>query len=227
MKIFVYNPESLSYDKLTPKFKLLFSSVIVLLVFSAFFAGTFFGVKTTVNKINTSGDNFNMASKYDMNPEHDMAWKDSVFKDYAVRADVYLSRPIFEGTPLKGKMMALCARNAYDSTGVLLPVELALAQAQHESGMGREGKSPKNNPFNVGETDAGTVKWFDSTFEGTQSYYYYMCKNYLSCRDVDDLFVNFVNCNGKRYASTSTYESTIRNQYYLNKKWINKSLKQK
>lgn len=224
MQIFKYDKDNLSFTKLGNKFFLSLSSGLVILIVAAFFIGIMVG-GSVVNKVRNNV-NHQLASKYDLNPEHDLAWKEATFKDYAKRATIYLSRPIFEGTPLKGNMLALCARNAYDSTGILLPVELALAQAQWESGMGREGKSPKNNPFNVGEHDNGTVIWFNSTFEGTQSYYYWMCKTYLKCRTVDDLFVNFVNCSGKRYASRIDYESTIRNQYYSNKKWIDNNLKQ-
>jgi len=226
MNIFKYEKESLSFSKLSNKFIISISSGIVLVVLLSFLLGVIVG-NSNVNKSSKHNINHQLASKYDLNPEHDMAWKDSTFKNYSIRAGIYLSRPVFEGTPLEGDMMSLCARNAYDSTGVLLPVELALAQAQWESGMGREGRSPKNNPFNVGEHDSGTVIWFDNTFEGTQSYYYWMCKTYLSCNNVEELFVNFVNCDGHRYASREDYESTIRNQYYMNKKWIDNNLKQK
>lgn len=223
MNIYTFDKETLSLNKVKLKSKVLFVIGILTLIFVSFLYGTSFSSGAIFKK----NSNHIMASKYDLNPEHDMAWKDSTFKEYERRATIYLSRPIFNGTPLKGHMLALCARNAYDSTGVVLPVELALAQAQWESGMGREGKSPKNNPFNLGEHDNGTVKWFKSTFEGTQSYYYWMCKTYLKCKNVDDLFVNFVNCDGNRYASHVNYESIIRDQYYINKKWIDENLKQK
>jgi hypothetical protein len=231
MQLFKYDPTNLSYTKLTSNFKLRAAIVIMSLMLMSFFLGTVLGSVKTERYIAEKDlkDRWStmLESKYDLSPEHGLAWKDSTFKEYTKRANIYLSRPVFKGTPLKGEIMALCARNAYDSTGVLLPVELALAQAQHESGMGREGKSPKNNPFNIGEHDSGTVKWFNSTFDGTQAYYYYMCRNYLSCRSIDELFGNFVNCSGHRYASSITYEETIRNQYYSNKKWIDNSLKQK
>jgi len=223
--IYTYDTKTLSLNKIKLKSKVLFYTGIFTISAFSFFIGTFFNSETILKNKYRNNPNYNMASKYDLNPEHDMAWKDSTFNEYAIRAEVYLSRPIFEGTPLKADMMALCARNAYDSTGVILPLELALAQAQWESGMGREGKSPTNNPFNIGEGDGKTTKWFNSTFEGTQSYYYYMCRNYLGCKTVEELFVNFVNCSGKRYASEPSYEQTIRNQYYVNKNWINNSLK--
>ena len=221
MNIYTLDKESLSYNTIPKKLKTIFVLTILFLIITSFFLGVFFG-----KSIPEHHPNFIMASKYDLNPEHDMIWKDSIFKNYAIMADAYLSRPIFKGTPLKGEMLSLCARNAYDSTGILLPLELALSQAQYESGMGREGKSPKNNPFNIGEYDSGTVQWFNSTFEGTQAYYYYICKNYLKNKSVDELFVNFVNHNGDRYASIPSYEKNIRGQYYAIKNWIDKNLKQ-
>lgn len=148
-------------------------------------------------------------------------WKDSVFAEYKDRANLYLSRDEFKGTPIKGEMLSLAAENAYDSTGILLPVELCLAQCQWESGMGLKGKSPKNNPFNVGEFDSGTVMWFDNTFDGIQAYFYLMTTNYLSCNTMDELFKNFVNCSGRRYASGS-YEEHVPNQYYYIKNWLDK-----
>lgn len=228
MRLYIFNQKNLSYDRISQKQRLILILGIFSVCLITFFLGTLMGA-TKIKKEyqNNMSANSIAHSKHDLNPEHDAAWKDSVFSDYAIRADLYLSRPKFQGTPLKGEMMALCARNAYDSTGVLLPVELALSQAQWESSMGREGKSPKNNPFNIGENDSGTVQWFNSTFGGTQAYYYYMCRNYLSCRTIDQLFGNFVNCNGHRYASSPTYEEHIRNQYYAIQKWIDNNLKQK
>lgn len=148
-------------------------------------------------------------------------WKDSVFLEYKEKANLYLSREEFEGTPINGEMLALAAENAFDSTGILLPVELCLAQCQWESGMGLKGKSPKNNPFNVGEYDGGTVLWFDSTFEGIQAYFYLMTTKYLSCSDIEDLFKSFVNCSGRRYASGS-YEEHVPSQYYFIVNWLEK-----
>lgn len=227
MRLYTYNEENLSYNRIPQNQKLIFILGIFSICLLSFFVGAMMGTSKTTKKFENNPElasNKFAMSKHDMNPEQLAAWKDSVFKDYAIRADLYLSRPKFQGTPLKGEMMALCARNAYDSTGVLLPVELALSQAQWESSMGREGKSPKNNPFNIGENDSGTVQWFNSTFGGTQAYYYYMCRNYLSCRTIDQLFGNFVNCNGHRYASSPTYEEHIRNQYYAIQKWINNAI---
>lgn len=166
----------------------------------------------------------------DLNSKHDVAiggigWKDSIFVDYKNRADLYLSQEEFLGTPLNGDILALAARNAFDSTGILLPLELALSQGQWESNMGRAGRSPINNPYNVGEYDNGTVLYFESTFDGVQAYYYLMCNNYLSCWSLNELFVNFVNCAGNRYASKAAYERSIKYKYYQIQEWIDENIR--
>ncbi len=151
-------------------------------------------------------------TKENIEPSRNKVWIDSTFTDYEKRAAVYLSRPEFTGTPLNAKMMTLCARNTYDSTGTLVPVELALLQAQIETSMGRAGRSPENNPFNVGETSKGTTMWFNSTFEGTQAYYFLIAKNYLRCKTVEELLMNFSNCSGHRYAEEE-YEIKVSSEY--------------
>lgn len=227
MQLFKFNRERLSYDRITKKNILIFIASIIAVIFIAFYIGTIVGEINVINiksQWNTK-HNTEIVSKYDVDPPHDFAWKDSIFRVYKKRADVYLNRSIFQGTPLNGEILTLCAINAYDSTGILLPVELALSQATWESSMGREGRSPRNNPFNIGEHDSGTTRYFESTFDGTQAYYYYMTKNYLKCRALDELFANFVNCGGKRYATSSDYEIHIRNSYYSIKKWIDNNIK--
>jgi len=154
-------------------------------------------------------------------------WLDSVFVDYERRAEIYLNRVdangkrFFEGTSIKSDMLSLAARNAFDSTGVILPVELALAQAQQESNMGRSGKSPQKNPYNVGEYDNGTNQWFETTFDGIQAYYYLMCRKYLKHKPLDKLFKQFSDINGYRYASDPNYEVELSKQYHFIKKYIN------
>jgi hypothetical protein len=139
------------------------------------------------------------------------AWRDSVFSEQEARAELYLSR--FEDTPIEAHMLRLAAENAFDSLGIVVPIELALAQAQMESSMGTKGRSPVRNPFNIGEYDNGTVMWFDSTFDGVQAYYYFIAKNYLRCKSLEQLFKQFTNCKGKRYATEETYEKLIYEQY--------------
>lgn len=159
-------------------------------------------------------------------PIGSQVWKDSVFADYERRADIYINLK-YPKSPIKGGMLALAAYNTYDSTGVLVPVEFALAQAQLESSMGTEGRSPINNPYNVGEWDDKTVLWFDDTFSGVQAYYFLVVKKYLSCKSLDMLFKNFTNCNGHRYASKPTYEIEIEKQYYYIQRVIDKEIQKK
>ena len=77
------------------------------------------------------------------------------------------------------------------------------------------------------EHDSGTVQWFETTFDGVHAYYYFMCNNYLKCSDLKDLFRSFVNCGGKRYASSNDYESHVGPTYYYIKKWLDKKIKKK
>lgn len=230
MHLYKFDQNRLTYDRITSNKNIMILIIaIVSSVCLSFYVGTVVGKNNEikVENSNNANHNYGIASKYDLDPSHDLAWKDSVFKDYKTRADLYLNRPIFEGTPLTGEILSLCAWNAYDSTGILLPVELALSQATWESGMGREGRSPKTNPFNIGEHDSGTTKYFESTFEGTQEYYYWMCRDYLRCRTLEELFAGFVNCGGHRYASSESYETHIRDSYYRIKRWIDNNLHKK
>lgn len=227
MKLFVYDENNFELKEIKKKDKLYLILSALAILIMVFLLGTSLSSKVRGNsKCNEIAHRQMMryAENSDLFPEDLHVWEDSVFADYKLRADLWLSRSTFEGTPLTGEILTLSARNAYDSTGILLPVELALAQAQLESSMGRAGKSPIKNPYNVGEHDSGTVKWFKSTFDGTQSYFYYMCRNYLRCRSVDQLFVNFVNCSGRRYASLPMYEQNVRNQYYVIKRWLEKNI---
>jgi flagellum-specific peptidoglycan hydrolase FlgJ len=147
-------------------------------------------------------------------------YNDSIRLSYSIQAQKYLDRKVFKSTPLTGEMLAECAIQTYDSTGILVPVELVLAQAQVESGMGRKGRSPINNPFNIGEWNKRTVTVFKSTRQGVQSYFNRMASDYLSCRSMDSLLQNFVNCQGYRYAGSKTYERKIRNQIQFIKRFL-------
>lgn len=145
------------------------------------------------------------------------------FEEYAINAQIYLDRPTFNNTPITGQLLAECARIAYDSTGIVVPLDLALSQAQWESSMGRRGLSAKNNPYNVGEWDGKTTRKFTSTKEGVLAYYMLMVKNYLNHKNVDELLVSFTNNNGHRYASNPHYEKNLKvTQSFINR-WIVKT----
>lgn len=134
------------------------------------------------------------------------------FVEYALKAQRYLDRPEFEGTPLTGSMLTLGAQRAFMATGRIVPLELALVQAQFESGMGRFGRSPLTNPFNVGEFDSGSTQNFGSTQAGVNAYFKLITKDYLRSRNTSQLLDNFINFEGNRYASNPAYEKGLRRQ---------------
>ena len=146
------------------------------------------------------------------------------FKQYEIDAQTYLDKPTFTGTPLSGTMLAECARNAYDSTGIIVPLNLALAQAQFESGMGRKGRSPITNPYNIGEWDGKTVTRFTTTKQGVQSYYFLMASRYLVDKSPEELYQSFTNTAGHRYAKAKDYERKISNQATYIERWIDENM---
>lgn len=139
---------------------------------------------------------------------------------YASLAQNYLARAVFEGTPITGQMLSSGAQNAYDKYGVLVPLELALAQAQFETSMGRKGRNPATNPYNVGEYDEGTKLRFDDLVSGVNAYYDLMAKDYLKNQTLDQLLNNFVNYRGSRYASDPEYENKISQQIQFIRKFL-------
>lgn len=218
-KVFIFSESKLVYTNATKRMRKIFISAVVF----AFFTGYFFGIDTDClfQKRHNDTINNNYITKYDvMRNNH---WKDSIFDDYRAKAELYLSQEHFKGTPIKSEMLSLAARNAYDSTGVFLPVELALSQAQWESDMGRAGRSPITNPYNVGEYDTGTVLFFETTFDGIQAYYYLTCNNYLKHKSLNELLVDFVDYRGYRYASHPSYEQNIKDQYIYIQRWLIKN----
>lgn len=145
------------------------------------------------------------------------------FQQYADKADFYLKREVFKGTPLTGQMLANSAQQAYLQTGVLVPVQLALAQGQFESHFGTDKNSKRdfiNNPFNIGAQDKGNTMKFGSTSEGVDAYYKTMASDYLSTKDVTTLLKDFTNMDGNRYASNKNYESDISKQMTFIDKFI-------
>lgn len=160
----------------------------------------------------------------DVNNENEILRKE--FHNYSIKAQKYLDRPVFKGTPLTGEMLAKCAQSVFDSTGILVPYELALSQAQWESGMGLKGLSPCTNPYNVGEYDDMTLLRFSETFEGVYAYYDLIAKDYLAQKEIHELLQNFTNKRGYRYASKPSYEKDIKNTYSFIQRWTKKYSKE-
>jgi hypothetical protein len=214
-KLYYWSHSEMLFRAIPLKKYITTSSMIIGLLVISFFSGILTQLYLNNSKVNCITDNqlLTIGSQ---------EWKDSVFTDYKQRAEIYLQK--FPDTPIDAGMLKLAAYNAYDSTGILLPVELALAQGQLESTMGTKGRSPINNPYNVGEYDTKTVIWFDNTFAGIQAYYYLMCRDYLKCKSVNTLLKSFRNCNGNRYASKPTYETELARQMNYIKKYTDNAI---
>lgn len=179
----------------------------------------FLGVSIVFNFLTSSYDEIQELDLFSLKKHVEVDTMPAFFENYAEQAQIYLDR--FEGTPITGEILSKCARTTYDSTGIIVPLELALSQAQWESGMGLKGKSPKNNPYNVGEWDRGTMIRFKSTEEGVQAYFNLIAKDYLHGKSMDQLLLNFVNISGHRYASAEDYEVRVGKTCKTIKNWIN------
>lgn len=105
------------------------------------------------------------------------------------------------------------AKTAYDETGIVVPYKLAISQAIIETSLGNTGVGiKKNNPFSLNSPN-GYIYYKDIEF-GVLAYYRKMTKTYLKCKTIDQLLINFVNCNNQRYATTPLYEGRLRKVYY-------------
>ncbi len=198
-KKYIYNEKKLIFEQ--EKYNIIKN---VIIYFSLLLLGIFIGILVMKKETNNIKINyFNLKSKEEFYTIGSKEWRDSTFKMYEKRAEIYLKNI---KTPIKPGMLSLAAYNVYDSLGILVPLELVLAQATLESSMGNEGRSPINNPFNVGEYDSKTVLWFDNTFSGIQAYYFLIAKNYLKCKNLNTLLKDFTNCIGNRYAKNPKYE---------------------
>ena len=142
------------------------------------------------------------------------------FKDYQQKAEKYISRPHFKGTQMTGEMLRNAAEKTFNEQNMLIPIELSLAQAQKESSMGTKGRSPVNNPFNVGEFDEGTKLEFDSPQKGINAYYDLIARRYLNSKTIEQLLSNFTNDEGNRYAKDPGYETYLQNQMPFIKKYF-------
>jgi hypothetical protein len=211
------NKKTLLWEKDKIRIRLSILGVLIL-VLSSFL----FGMYHRVESIEKVFEKTLKSIVFELPKDQNIEYVDSLFVEYEKRANIYLSQEKFEKSPIKGFMLSTCAKDAYLMTGIYLPVELALAQAQMESSMGTKGRSPVNNPFNIGEYNTKTVMTFNSTYEGVKAYYSYMTQDYLKCRPIDLLLKNFTNCGGYRYAGSPDYEKSVSELYFTIEKYINK-----
>lgn len=118
------------------------------------------------------------------------------------------------GSPVTGQMLANGATKAFQRYKKYVPAELALAQITLEGGLDAAPNSKPmrtKNPFNVGNTTDGKVKGFASFQDGVDAYYDLIARKYLvNGRTAKDLVAGFTNDEGKSYADSAKYESSLR-----------------
>lgn len=135
------------------------------------------------------------------------------FEDYASKAEKYI-KSVNSKTDVTGQMLASGAQMAFEKTGKLVPVELALAQLHQEGYLAKGNKANRpqrtKNPFNVGNTDDGSSSYHGNLQSGINTYYDLLTTRYLNKRSPQELMQNFVNGAGNRYASDRNYESSLK-----------------
>lgn len=134
------------------------------------------------------------------------------FQKYVAICDTFIQK---YSNPLgiTGSMMAYAAKNAFNKYGNYVPPELALSQMAIEGGLNGDVNSKPirtKNPFNVGNVDSGEVVQHGNVQSGINTYYNLIARSYIGDgKKVSDLFKNFVNKTGNRYASATGYEQAI------------------
>lgn len=113
------------------------------------------------------------------------------------------------------RLFELCDKYGVD-------VRFAMAQAEAESHFGTKGMAAKTNiVWNVKTYDNDTLDdikrrgdHFKHPDESIEPYLLLLVNNYfVDGKTEEDMFINFVNKDGKRYASSPTYETAVLNIY--------------
>lgn len=101
------------------------------------------------------------------------------------------------------------AVEVYAKDSIVVPYELAIAQAITESSLGNAGVGKhRNNPFSINSKKG--YLYFKTMADGVLAYYYFVSKKYLRCKSLSQLLNRFTNCQNKRYASDRLYEVKLK-----------------
>lgn len=105
----------------------------------------------------------------------------------------------------------------YEKHNIVVPAELAIAQAIVETSLGNSGVGKsRNNPYSINSRKG--YKRYKLISDGVLEYYDMMARNYLRCRSTEQLLQNFKNCKGGKYATSNKYLPYLRKIYYEIKK---------
>lgn len=173
-------------------------------------------INLIINKLKARGVKPNeLKSNIDVNLSNIDITTNEGFNLYADICEKFINSRKPNPLGITGKMLANGAKLAYNTTGNLVPPELALAQLALEGGIGNKNVNIRpirtKNPFNVGNTSQKN-KNFASVQDAINSYFTLIAKNYLSKdKNVNDLLNNFVNLKNNRYANENpNYENDLK-----------------
>lgn len=140
---------------------------------------------------------------------------EGVRDDIVSEIDNYIDSVAIESGLNGIKLFELCDKYGVD-------VRFAMAQAEAESHFGTKGMAAKTNiVWNVKTYDGDTVEdvkhrgdHFRHPDESIEPYLLLLVNNYfVDGKTEEDMFISFVNKDGKRYASNPKYESMVLNIY--------------
>lgn len=140
---------------------------------------------------------------------------EGVRDDIVLEIDNYIDSVAAESGLNGIKLFELCDKYGVD-------VRFAMAQAEAESHFGTKGMAAKTNiVWNVKTYDGDTLEdikkrgaHFKHPDESIEPYLLLLVNNYfVNGKTEEDMFINFVNKDGKRYASNPKYETMVLNIY--------------
>lgn len=141
-----------------------------------------------------------------------LSTKDSIRTELIYEVDSYISN-LFPSSRLSARaLVTTCETCKFD-------LVFALAQGQIESGFGTTGKARHTNSvWNVGQYDGRTIKAmnrlgfsFTHPDHSIEPYIVLVQTKYLgNKRTYNDLMHNYISLSGYRYASSKSYEASLR-----------------